>query len=143
MRDCFLVAMRQGCRLTETQVPLERIDLEKRVITFLAKGGRLHAAPLHPELVPLVRERAEAGCGTLVDLPAQPSPRWGEFFKQVGLPHLTFHCTRVTVVTRLCEAGFSESQTMAYVGHSSTLVHALYRKMRPSAVSALCEALSS
>ncbi len=140
MAEVFLVAMRQGCRLREVMVPLERIDTEKMVITFKVKGGGLHCAPLHKDLLPLVAKARREKRKVLVPLPAQPSPRWGKFFKSIGLD-LCFHCTRVTVVTRLCEGGFSESQTMAYVGHASELVHALYRKMRPVAVAHLGDVL--
>ena len=141
MYEAFLVAMRQGCRLREVQVPMERIDTRNMVITFKVKGGRLHSAPLHPDLLRLVKKAQAEKRPRLVELPKAASPRWWRFFHEVGLPDVCFHCTRVTVVTRLCEAGFSESQTMAYVGHASELVHALYRKMRPSAVAALCAAL--
>jgi site-specific recombinase XerC len=34
MRDCWLVAMRQGCRLSETAVALRDIDLKSGTITF-------------------------------------------------------------------------------------------------------------
>jgi len=141
MEESFLVAMRQGCRLREVEVPLERIDTKKMVVTFKVKGGGLHCAPLHKDLLPLVAKAKAQKRSVLVKLPAQPSPRWGKFFKSVGL-NVCFHCTRVTVVTRLCEAGFSESQTMAYVGHVSELVHDLYRKMRPVAVAHLGDVLS-
>lgn len=141
MEESFLVAIKQGCRMREVEVPLSRIDTEAMTITFWVKGGRFHTAPLHPDLLPLVARAKAEKRETLVSLPAQTSPRWSEFFELIKLEGLCFHCTRVTVVTRLCEAGFSESQTMAYVGHASELVHALYRKMRPSAVAGLCNAL--
>jgi hypothetical protein len=140
MEECFLVAMRQGCRLREVEIPMERIDTKAMVVTFKVKGGGLHCAPLHKDLLPLVEKARVQNRTVLVTLPAQPSPRWGKFFKLIGLD-VCFHCTRVTVVTRLCEAGFSESQTMAYVGHVSELVHSLYRKMRPVAVAHLGDVL--
>ena len=137
MEECFLVAMKQGCRLSEVQVPLDRIDTEAMSISFKIKGGRFHTAPLHKDLLPLVRKAREEKRAVLVPLPSGPSSWWCQFFDAIGLGDLCFHCTRVTVVTRLAEAGFSESQTMAYVGHSSYMVHALYRKMRPKAVASL------
>lgn len=141
MEESFLVAMKQGCRMSEVQVPLDRIDEKTMTIVFRVKGGKLHAAPLHKDLLDLVKLARKEKRKVLVQLPAQPSPRWGEFFKSIGIEDLCFHCTRVTVVTRLCEAGFSESQTMAYVGHASVLTHSIYRKMRPKAVAALGSAL--
>jgi len=144
MIESFLVAMKQGCRLREVQVPLQRINTEAdpNTITFKVKGGRMHPAPLHKDLLPLVeRARAEKRKVLVPQPPASAAAAWHVFFRQIGLDDLCFHCTRVTVVTRLCEAGYSESQTMAYVGHSSSLVHDLYRKMRPVAVAALGDAL--
>jgi integrase len=141
MQESFLVAMRQGCRMREVAVPMEQIDTATMVVVFDAKGAKKHSAPLHKDLLPLVKKALKEGRKTLVELPAQPSPRWIKFFKSIGLDDLCFHCTRVTVVTRLCEAGFSESQTMAYVGHTSELVHAIYRKMRPTAVAKLGDVL--
>lgn len=141
MEEAFLVAMRQGCRLSEVEVPFSRIDTGAMVITFKVKGGKLHAAPLHKDLLPLVAKALAEGRRCLVELPSQPSPRYLEFFKLIGFGKLCFHCTRVTVVSRLCEAGFSESQTMAYVGHASEAVHAVYRKMRPVAVAKLGDVL--
>jgi len=141
MEEAFLVAMRQGCRLSEVQVPLDRIDVRSMVITFRVKGGKMHSAPLHKDLLPLVAKAVAENRECLVKLPDQPSPRYLEFFKLIGFKDLCFHCTRVTVVSRLCEAGFSESQTMAYVGHASEAVHAVYRKMRPVAVAKLGDVL--
>lgn len=141
MWEAFLVAMRQGCRMREVAVPMEQVDEKAMVIVFNAKGGKKHAAPLHKDLLPLVRKARREKRNVLVRLPRQPSPKWGKFFSGMGMDDLCFHCTRVTVVTRLCEAGFSESQTMAYVGHASASVHAIYRKMRPTAVAALGSAL--
>lgn len=141
MSESFLVAMRQGCRLKEVEVPMEQIDTKAMVILFNVKGGRQHAAPLHKDLLPLVAKAKSENRNVLVKLPEQPSPRWREFFLSIGIGDLCFHCTRVTVVTRLCEAGFSESQTMAYVGHASESVHAIYRKMKPNALASLGDVL--
>ena len=140
MADAFLVGMRQGCRLTEVAVPLDQIDTKGMNVTFRVKGGKFHAAPLHKDLLPLVKRAIREKRTKLVELPPDSSGIFLRFFKGLGM-NLCFHCTRVTVVTRLCEAGFSESQTMAYVGHSTTLVHALYRKMRPVAVACLGDVL--
>jgi hypothetical protein len=42
--------------------------------------------------------------------------------------------------TRLCEAGFSETQTTSYTGHSPKTVHAVYQKFRPTAAAKLGDA---
>jgi len=143
MRECWLVAMRQGCRLAETAVPLSRIDLEARTISFATKGGRTHTAPLHVDLVPLVHHARRAKRKVLVELPEHPAKKWHQFFKRIGLPHLSFHCTRVTVVTKLARSGAPIYKTKAYVGHASDTVHAIYQRLTPVDVSDLGEVLSN
>ena len=143
MRDCFLVAMRQGCRLAETAVRLASIDTKAGTISFDAKGGRIHTAPLHKDLLPLVeRARAEKR-KTLVELPDYPAKKWHQFFRSIGLPHLSFHCTRVTVVTKLARSGAPIYQTKAYVGHASDTVHAVYQRLSPVDVRHLGGVLSN
>jgi integrase len=144
MHDAFLVAMRQGCRLAETEVPLSRIDETAMTITFWVKGGKYHVAPLHKDVLPVLRAARSAGRQKLVEFPHTPkdaSSKFTRFFRRVGLRHICFHCTRVTVVTRLCRAGFSESQSMGYVGHASDVVHAIYRKLKPKDLAHLGDAL--
>lgn len=141
MGEMFLVAMRQGCRKKEVQVPMENIDVKGMRICFKTKGNRTHVAPLHKDLLLLVKRARKERRQVLVRLPACASSRWRDLFDALEMYDLCFHCTRVTVVTRLCEAGFAETQTMAYVGHSSSSVHAIYQKLRPSALSQLGDVL--
>jgi len=143
MRDCWLVAMRQGCRLSETAVPLRNVDLEAKTISFDTKGSRVHTAPLHEDLVPLVKTARAAERDRLVDLPKYPAKKWHQFFKRIGLPHLSFHCTRVTVVTKLARSGASMSKAKAYVGHASDTVHRIYQRLMPVDVADLGSVLSS
>ena len=141
MRDSFMIAMKQGCRLKEVQVPVERVDLEHDTIRFLGKGGRMHEAPLHRDVRPIAEKAMREGRSSLVKLPGNASKQWCQFFDDLGMPDLSFHCTRVTVVTRLARAGFSEGQCMQYVGHASELVHAIYRKLKARDVAQLGDVL--
>jgi integrase len=138
MAVCFEVAIHQGCRLQETSVPWERIDFERETITFLAKGrnGRPHefTTRLHPLLKPVLlklRSTAPDTERTCV-LPVMAAKEWHFFFQETGLPHLSFHCTRVTVITRLARAGVPIQQAMAFVGHASTAIHQIYQKLKPA-----------
>ncbi|MBA3351190.1 MAG: site-specific integrase [Blastocatellia bacterium] len=143
MQDCWLVAMRQGCRLTETAVPLRMIDLKAGTITFHGKGNRLHCAPLHADLRPLVRRAIKERRPTLVILPKYAAKAWFRFFRQIGLKHLCFHSTRVTVVTRLARAHHPIYETKAYVGHASDAIHAIYQRLSPPDVRHLGAALNA
>lgn len=138
MLGSFLVAMKQGCRLSEVKVPLDMIDFEMGTVRFKVKGfNKYHTAPLHNDVRALALERKAAGAKFLVDLPDGASRAWGRFFERLDLSDLCFHCTRVTVVTRLARAGYSEAQCMQYVGHASDVVHAVYRKLKAADVAAL------
>ncbi|MEG0587935.1 MAG: site-specific integrase [Akkermansia sp.] len=139
--DIIMGALKQGCRLSEVQVPVEYIDLQNGVIKFLGKGHRWHEAPLHKDVRPIAEDAITKGQSLICKLPVKASGIWSHFFDSLGMKGLTFHCTRVTVVTRLARAGFSEAQSMQYVGHSSSVVHAIYRKLRARDVISLGEAL--
>jgi integrase len=143
MQQSWLVAMRQGCRISETAAPLHNIDLQTRTISFAVKGNRTHTAPLHDDLVPLVRLAHKEKRHQLVELPKHAAKKWHQFLRRIGLPHLSFHCTRVTVVTRIARDGHSMAKAKAYVGHASDTVHAIYQRLTPADVRPLGAALSS
>lgn len=130
MRHCWEVAVAQGCRIRETGVPLDCVDETRGTITFPAtKGDRPFTTALNPDLLPLVRERRAAGASRLCDLPPNPSYWFGDLFRKLGMSGVSFHCTRVTVVSRLARAGVSQSQAMRFVGHASATVHRLYQRL--------------
>lgn len=137
MRDSWLVGIKQGCRLAEVKVPMERVDTALMAITFRVKGGRFHTAPLHKDLLPLVERRRKEKADHLVDLPGNASKLWIQWLGNRGHGDLSFHCLRVTVVTRFARAGVAEAKAMEYVGHCSALVHGIYRKLRPGDVADL------
>jgi site-specific recombinase XerD len=143
MGDCWLVAMRQGCRISETAVPLRDIDLKARTITFRGKGGKIHCAPLHDDLRQLVRRAINEQRPTLVLLPKYPSKAWFHFFRRIRMSHLSFHSTRVTVVTRLARKHHPIYETKAYVGHASDTIHAIYQRLSPPDVRHLGAALAA
>jgi integrase len=147
MQIAWKIALLQVVRLTETCIPLSRVNLEERTITFDIKGGREHTSLLHPELVQLFERLKAEKLTHSFEMPKWWSKRWGYFFKRHKLKHITFHCTRVTGVTRLRRQGVDERIAMEYVGHSSELVHRTYQRKRKddqiSAVNALSRNPSS
>jgi integrase len=106
-------------------------EIRGQTLMFKGKKDKLHAAPLHKRCLPLVERRRTEGAALLVDLPAMPSKAWHSFFKRLGLGHLSFHSTRVTVVSRLIRANVSPAVVMQYVGHASQTVNEIYRRHRP------------
>lgn len=141
LRDSWLVGIKQGCRLGEVEVPLNQISIPNKVIPFRVKGGRIHPAPLHKDLIPLIERRRKEGAEKLVELPKSPSKEWINFFHKLGYTDLSFHCLRVTVITRFALADVTAEKAMQYVGHCSEMVHAIYRKLRPRDVASLGDVL--
>ena len=141
MQDAWLVGLKQGCRLSEVKVRMADVDEKHGVITFHVKGGKTHSAPLHKDLLPLVARRREQGSEYLVDLPMYASKLIIQWLRSIDVQDISFHCLRVTVVTRLARAGYSETQTMEYVGHCSEMVHSIYRKLKPADLKHLGDAL--
>lgn len=137
MRDSWMVGIKQGCRISATAVPMASVDESRMTITFREKGGKIHTAPLHADLLPLVRRKREAGAAMLVDLPKHAAKLWWQWFRDHGFDDISFHCLRVTVITRLARANVSEAKAMQYVGHCNALVHAIYRKLKAADVSEL------
>lgn len=133
MQTCFEIALHQGCRLTETSVPLSAIDADCRTITFAAKGRKgvkhVFTTQLHPALVPLIQRIRREGATVTCELPQMAAKEWHFFFKGLNLGHLCFHCTRVTVITRMARAGVPISQAMAFVGHASETIHRVYQRL--------------
>jgi integrase len=76
-------------------------------------------------------------------MPENFSKKWKVFFKKCGFANLSFHCTRVTCVTRLARAGVDLRIAMDYIGHSSTLVHRIYQRLKPADHGAAIRALAS
>lgn len=143
MKVCFEIAMHQGCRLRETSLPLSRIDLEKRTIQFHAKGDRPFTAPIHPNIIPMFQRMKDAKQKMTCELPPLPSKQWFLFFKKIGLHKkgVCFHCTRVTVITRLIRAGEPENKVKKIVNHASTEVHRIYQRLGVEDVRASLDAL--
>jgi hypothetical protein len=143
MRECYQIAICQGCRLTETMVPMERVDLARNAITFHGKGGKVFTTQIHPAVRPLAEAKKAAGSRYLCDLPPMPAKEWWTFFREVKLPHLCFHCTKVTVITKLCRAGVPQGVAMSYVNHSREEVHRVYQRLKLADVSSAVSALGS
>ena len=131
MVTCFEIGIHQGCRLAETQIPFTQIDFKKKTILFKAKGQKDFTAPLHPKLLPILQKLKKKGLLMTCVLPFMPSKQWWRFFKKIGLHQkgVSFHCTRVTVITRLIRAGKPENVVKKIVNHASTEVHRIYQRL--------------
>ena len=144
----FEIAIAQGCRMAETWLPLSAVNLPEMEITFLAKGRNRYVAPINPGLVPLFKRLIKEKRSHTYTRPRMPSLVWFKFFDRLrrtrpDLANASFHSTRVTVVSRAERAGVPEKVAMVLVGHSSTTVHRVYRKIKKKELSAVWTALGS
>lgn len=143
MRDAWEIARWQGCRVSETAIDLRRqLDLRDNTITFIGKGrnGRptSHTAPLNPHLRPYLEAMIARGETVAVRFPPMSVNKSGrsgiefrEFFDSIGMPHIVFHCTRVTVITKLLRAEVPVATVMEIVGHASEEINRIYRRLKP------------
>lgn len=131
MRVSYKIAWEQGCRFSETCLPLSDVDLARNVIGFRTKGEKETVAefPLSPRLRPLMRRLIREGKERTFEMPRFPAKAWFYFFRKLGLGHLCFHCTRVTFVTRCYERGIPQEHVKRLAGHASTLAHEIYPRL--------------
>ena len=136
MRRAFGLALVTGLRFSDTELHRRQMDWALRVIQVeKPKGGRkkAFAIPIYERAEPLLREWQQEGSDWFWTLP--PKERkltglaWTKFFREIGLPHLCFHCTRVTFITRGALAGIPEGTMMKLVNHASKEVHRVYQRL--------------
>jgi integrase len=135
MRVAFSIALYTGCRLMETSIDFRFIDFERKTITFdKPKGGREKAFTINlpTVLVPMLKAIKATGAKKTVELPANASQLFSNFFLKNGFRarDICFHCTRVTYVTRLLRSGVPKEVAMRLVNHASEIVHKLYQRHR-------------
>jgi hypothetical protein len=134
MTVSFEFALHQSIRLRATAMPLDRIDTARREITWQTKSHngepRFVTKRLHSALIPLVEQLKQEGATVTCTMPRMAAKLWWDFRRRHGLEHTTFHSTRVSVVTELARKGISEQQAMAYVEHSSRIVHQIYQRIK-------------
>jgi integrase len=133
MKISFEIAIHQGCRIKETSLPLDDVNLETDEITFTIKRGVRHTTALHSALKPMFAGMKEKGLKRTYEWHGNMSRDWARFFRRAGLKGYSFHCTRVTVVTRLARSGkVSEQQAMRFIGHANEPIHRIYQRLRTS-----------
>lgn len=137
MYRSFHMALQTGLRFSETRILRSQVKLADGLLQIeTPKGGRAKAfsIPIYPAIREMVQEFWDSGEAALWDMPAKERPFaslfWSRFFKEKRLPHLCFHCTRVTFITRGARAGVPEGAMMAMVNHASTDIHRIYRRFR-------------
>lgn len=139
MRISWEIARWQGCRLSETQFDITRhVNFRENTIKFNGKGGKTIHTSLHPQLKPYLEAMVKSGRTFTCKFPRMgvgaagaASKFFRQFFDVLGLPDISFHCTRVTVITKLIRADVPLAQVMAFIGHADEEVNRIYRKLKP------------
>lgn len=139
MQRSFHIAIQTGLRFSETRILRSQVHLADGLLQIeKPKGGtgKAFSIPIYPSIRPLIEEFWCSGEPELWSLTKAnldfASMEWRKFFNSLGMPHLCFHCTRVTFVTRGARAGVPESAMMALVNHASADIHRIYRRFRGS-----------
>jgi site-specific recombinase XerD len=136
LRVSFEIAWHQGCRMAETYFPMDAINLERETISLVGKGSRPFIQPINPELLPLFQELIATGRTFTYDKVRSPTLCWWTVFHTLrkqnpSFAKVSFHSTRVRMVSRMARAGVPEALAMRMVNHSSSTIHRIYRRIRP------------
>jgi integrase len=149
MMHAFEIAIHQGLRLRETRIPMNCVDLDRGTLTILTpKGGHKKAftTAIHPGLRPLLERLKAKGHQFTAEVPtsAFASKAFVKLFRKVGLVGVSFHSTRVSVITRLARSNVNEALARKFVNHStstSSTVHRIYQRLRAEDLSPVTAAL--
>jgi integrase len=148
MTICFEIALHQGCRVSETSILLSDIDENAGRITFHAKGHKVFTTLLNPALIPLIRQLRAAGARQTCNLPKMVTKEWHWFLKgrpergwKGVCPHVCFHCTRVTAITRMARNNVPIQKAMRFVNHADETVHRIYQRLQADDLDLCVEAL--
>lgn len=146
MPIAFEVALHQGCRLSATRIPMHKVDFRRGTVTLTEKGSRgeptVFTIPIHPDIRPLLERLRDEGREYVADVPRFASRNFTRFLRSIGLDDVSFHCTRVTVITQMARSGVPIQQAMAYVHHADQTIHKVYQKLQAADLSACHQALS-
>lgn len=136
MRKSFHIGLHTALRFSDTAIERNRVNWKaKEIVIDQPKGGRKRAfsIQIYPSIRDMIEEFMDSGDKVLWTLPAKEriltGIYWMRFFREHGLAHLCFHCTRVTFITRGARAGVPESAMMKMVNHASKEIHRIYQRL--------------
>ncbi len=139
MSYAFEIALHTGCRLRETALFKDDVDIAGGRLHFrVTKGSKPFTVPLNPAVKGMMEKLFVSDPHRhslhIFDLPANAATYFYDFFDKLGIPGACFHCTRVTVATRLARSGYPLSKALRLLNHSSELIHRTYQRLQPQDV---------
>jgi len=156
VRDMLAVSIQigrfQGCRIKETRLNLARdVDMKAHTITFTKKGGERFTTAMHPKLWPFFERLITEGKTWTWNPPAGSSRQWAStnwwrFLDRHGLKKeigetVCFRSARVSVITTLIRKNVPAEKIKDYVGHASTTMQEIYKRLKVSDLSDCTDAL--
>jgi integrase len=137
MQRSFRIALQTGLRRDETVIDLRRnIDWENARITVPdPKGGptRAFTFPIvQMSILPYLRNIRDQFTWDRSGAASAGKPIgviWREFFDEIDMPEICFHCTRVTFITWCHRQSIPENVIMKLVNHASTEIHRIYQRL--------------
>lgn len=136
MHRSFHIGLHTALRFSDTAIERTRVNwTAKEIVIELPKGGRRRAfaIQIYPTIRTMIEDFMDSGEPVLWSLPTKErqltSLYWHRFFNDLALPHLCFHCTRVTFITRGARGGVPESAMMQMTNHASKEVHRIYQRL--------------
>jgi len=144
MQRSFRIALQTGLRREDTIIDLQRnVDWQHARITVPdPKGG-----PTKAFTFPIVQMSILSYLRNIPDRFTWDHPEecksgkpigviWRDFFNELGMPDICFHCTRVTFITWCHRQGLPENVIMKLVNHASTEIHRIYQRLNVDDVQA-------
>ena len=134
MRVAFEISLYTGCRFSECEIPMEDVDLNSGTLRLRdskrkeTDPRKYFSVPIHPNLRPLLARLKKKRSSHTCRLTRDKNGRVNYLFRRLKLD-VSFHCLRVTFVTRCHRGGLSEAEAMRLVNHSSSLVHRIYSRL--------------
>lgn len=135
MQRSFRIALQTGLRFHETIIDLRRqIDWAQNRITIPdPKGGPLRAFTfevMQLSILAYLRDASRANDWTWrKENDLMNGLIWRKFFDDLGMPEISFHCTRVTFITWCHRNRIPETVVMQLVNHASTEIHRIYQRL--------------
>ncbi len=129
----FEILLFTGCRFAETSIPMNRIDLEKG-IAWMEDSKRkpddkkkYFSVDLLPDLHEFLKTLSPRD-RTVPKLTGNMNRAFNSVLKKAC--GATSHSCRVTLISRLFDAGWTEREVMDLINHSSRLVTMIYTRKR-------------
>jgi site-specific recombinase XerD len=148
----FEIGYFQGCRVNATRLNLRNgdVNLRDKSITFTTKG-KVHTTAMHSSLVPLFERLIAEGRDWTWQPPKDAartwaSAKWWKFLDRHGLKEkigktVCFRSHRVTVITKLLRKNVSPEKIKNYLGHASTTMQEVYKRLNLSDLSDCTKAI--